>query len=536
MCVIAGYIGSQQAAPILLEMLEREEGFAGAFYTGLATIHDGKLHYEKVVGDAAALRRQSRAMDLPGTIGIAHGRPAMGGGREWAHPFIDTAGELAYIANGSRGQYASVTDLSAAAAGPFNAGCRFGSAQIESVEATGPTVLPDGRFIHGSDAMCQVVSQAIKQNRAAAHPLLAALTQAFEQWPAEIVSLCLHAHWPDEIVAARHNMPMMIGRDPDGAMYIASMTQAFPPSVNWNMRMAPRAAAVISRGGSIRIEPFKRPGIPVGNLPSMVSVEQRIVGLLRQNEACKADQLMEAVKPLWPQGVLNQKEIVVYEALAALLAEGRIEVENRPVPGMFNQGFVPQFWARWRLETPVSGIQQRPKDDRRTADSSGRGEFHLRPATGEDLPAILAITRDAFGPMSMASISERFFGEPLGGKGWDHYKCRSIIETFEAHGDGFIVCEAGGRTVGYASHWFEAERGIAIIGENAVLRACQGRGIATAMQREIVRRFHAAGHEKWQVVMLGHDYPAQRVYEKLGFHEVARSIIYLRKPAGAAER
>ena len=27
-----------------------------------------------------------------------------------------------------------------------------------------------------------------------------------------------------------------------------------------------------------------------------------------------------------------------------------------------------------------------------------------------------------------------------------------------------------------------------------------------------------------------------RVYEKLGFHEVARSIIYLRKPAGAAER
>jgi hypothetical protein len=36
MCNIAGYVGSRRAAPIILEMLRREEGFAGGFYSGLA--------------------------------------------------------------------------------------------------------------------------------------------------------------------------------------------------------------------------------------------------------------------------------------------------------------------------------------------------------------------------------------------------------------------------------------------------------------------------------------------------------------------
>jgi hypothetical protein len=276
----------------------------------------------------------------------------MCGGREYAHPFIDTPRKLAYIANGSRGQYAAATqygpatDLSAAAAEAFHAGCRFDSAGPERLEEN-PTFLPDGRFIHGSDAMCHVVSEAIKVHRRAEHPLLAALIDMFQTWPAEIVSLCLHADWPDDIVAARHNMPMYIGRDADGGMYIASMALAFPSSVRWQMRMAPRAGAVISRNGSVRIEPFTKPGIPVGNLPSIVAVGQKLIGLLRQWDA-KADELMAEIKPLWPAGVLNQKEIVVYEALASLLKEGRIDIENRPAPGVDNQGTVPQFWASWR--------------------------------------------------------------------------------------------------------------------------------------------------------------------------------------------
>lgn len=42
MCNIAGYIGEQQAAPILIEMIREQEGLDAGFYTGIATIHEVK--------------------------------------------------------------------------------------------------------------------------------------------------------------------------------------------------------------------------------------------------------------------------------------------------------------------------------------------------------------------------------------------------------------------------------------------------------------------------------------------------------------
>ena len=40
MCNIAGYIGKKNAAPILFEMMKKQEGFGGGYYTGITT-HDG---------------------------------------------------------------------------------------------------------------------------------------------------------------------------------------------------------------------------------------------------------------------------------------------------------------------------------------------------------------------------------------------------------------------------------------------------------------------------------------------------------------
>ena len=47
MCNIAGYIGNRQAAPILLEMLRRQQPYDGDMSTGIATLHEGKLYYKK---------------------------------------------------------------------------------------------------------------------------------------------------------------------------------------------------------------------------------------------------------------------------------------------------------------------------------------------------------------------------------------------------------------------------------------------------------------------------------------------------------
>src|SRR5690554_4670985 len=103
MCNIAGYVGYRRAAPILIEMMKKQEGFGGGYYTGIATLHENKLYYAKVVGGVSELLKNTDAENLPGTIGIMHSRSNSGGDREWAHPFISCDEKMAYIANGSVG-------------------------------------------------------------------------------------------------------------------------------------------------------------------------------------------------------------------------------------------------------------------------------------------------------------------------------------------------------------------------------------------------------------------------------------------------
>ena len=74
MCNIAGYVGSRPAAPLLLEMLRRQEGLNAGYYSGLATLHEGQVRYAKVVGSHQTLVETTDAASLPGTVGIVHGR------------------------------------------------------------------------------------------------------------------------------------------------------------------------------------------------------------------------------------------------------------------------------------------------------------------------------------------------------------------------------------------------------------------------------------------------------------------------------
>ena len=65
MCNIAGYVGKKAAAPILIEMLRRQEGIDAGYYTGIATVHEGKIHYRKLCGDLNSLLKNTDAASLP---------------------------------------------------------------------------------------------------------------------------------------------------------------------------------------------------------------------------------------------------------------------------------------------------------------------------------------------------------------------------------------------------------------------------------------------------------------------------------------
>ena len=101
MCNLAGYAGNRQAAPILLEMLRKQQAYNGGKSTGIATIHEGKIHMRKVVGNVDDLIRNTDALELPGTIGIAHSRPSGKPGlEEYAQPFLSMDDDSVLMTNG----------------------------------------------------------------------------------------------------------------------------------------------------------------------------------------------------------------------------------------------------------------------------------------------------------------------------------------------------------------------------------------------------------------------------------------------------
>ena len=101
MCNIAGYAGHRQAAPILLEMLRRQQPYDGDTSTGVAVIHEGKLYYRSIVGDVDALIRETDVLELPGTLGIAHTRPGANKAFPPMHPNISRNGKMALVTNGT---------------------------------------------------------------------------------------------------------------------------------------------------------------------------------------------------------------------------------------------------------------------------------------------------------------------------------------------------------------------------------------------------------------------------------------------------
>ena len=100
MCTIAGYAGNRRAAPILIDMLRKEEFIDGGLSTGIATVHEGKLYTAKVTGSLDTLLRETDAADLPGTVGLIHSRTA-GNLVSHAHPFTSEDGDLALVLNGT---------------------------------------------------------------------------------------------------------------------------------------------------------------------------------------------------------------------------------------------------------------------------------------------------------------------------------------------------------------------------------------------------------------------------------------------------
>ncbi len=99
MCGIVGYLGSNEAAPILLEALRRLE-YRGYDSAGIATIHKGQLLYRRAAGKLSSLSDLLVRRPIRGLSGIAHTRWATHGdtSERNAHPHVTR--DVAVVHNG----------------------------------------------------------------------------------------------------------------------------------------------------------------------------------------------------------------------------------------------------------------------------------------------------------------------------------------------------------------------------------------------------------------------------------------------------
>ena len=342
MCNIAGYVGTQQAAPILLEMIRKQEGYAGGFYTGIATLHEGKIHYAKLTGDTDRLISHTNAATLPGTIGIIHSRSNAGGGDEWAHPFLGSCegtAKIAYVANGAAGCFQQRSaEYTVVAQRLLENGYAFSSRV--NIPSERYHALPDGTVAHVSDVMCQLILRNMREGMDEAY----AMEKTFCEIPAEVVGLMLSVSSPKEIAYARINMPMFTASCPHGR-YLSSSPTALPEDAQTAMLLPACSSGVIT-AGEYRSKDFSEPPAVVAPLTESVrtDVARTVEAMLSDGGEYPVSLLCRAAKACFEPADCLPRYAAVYEVLYRLQKQGRLRTKIRRVPGAFEGLTAPKAY------------------------------------------------------------------------------------------------------------------------------------------------------------------------------------------------
>ena len=341
MCNIAGYIGSRDAAPILINMIREQEGLNGGFYTGIATLHEGKIHYRKVVGDLSELLKRTDAASLPGNIGIIHSRTPGFAGDEWSHPFVhEQNGEVfsALVLNGSIGCFKPLDQKRIEVAEQllsegFDMKTQLGADyKVTSVlQKPGAAVfLGDGSRVHPSDITCQLTAKFMLEGLSAPK----ALTRCMSEIPKEVVVLMLSLNEPEAISWTRVNQPMHLAYADHGA-YLATAPQAIPDDAGEYILLPVQSSGLVKRDG-FTVEPYKKAPARIAPLTPRVrrDVYETIVCALK-TEKHTLSSLTKLAKPLFDEADCVQGTASVYPVLCDLKKRGILKIEKGSRQGVF---------------------------------------------------------------------------------------------------------------------------------------------------------------------------------------------------------
>ena len=225
MCGIVGYIGKQQAFPILIKGLKRLE-YRGYDSAGVALLN-GNLSIYKKAGKVSELEKVTDGKNLEATIGIGHTRWATHGepNDRNAHPHISQSGNLAIIHNGIIENYASIK-----------------------------AELKKRGYEFSSDTDTEVLVNLIEEVRKQDQPALEdAVRVALNQVVGAYAIVVIDKSNPDQLIAARKGSPLVIGIGED-EFFVASDASPIIEYTKNVIYLDDQEYGVVNRDGSYTIK------------------------------------------------------------------------------------------------------------------------------------------------------------------------------------------------------------------------------------------------------------------------------------------
>ena len=229
MCGIVGYVGAQEAAPILLDGLRRLE-YRGYDSAGMAVCGPQGLQVCKTRGRLQALADLTEeGRTLTGTLGVGHTRWATHGEPNDinAHPQVSQSGLFAVVHNGIIENYALLR------------------AQLT---AKG--------YAFRSETDTEVVAQLLDYYYAASRDVFEAVNSMLSAVEGAYALGIVCADAPDRLIAARKDAPLLLGYG-DGENFIASDVTALLRHTRDIVYMDDGELAIVTCGG-IRIYDERR--------------------------------------------------------------------------------------------------------------------------------------------------------------------------------------------------------------------------------------------------------------------------------------
>ena len=229
MCGIVGYVGTQQAAPLLLEGLRRLE-YRGYDSAGMAVCGPDGLRVQKAKGRLQALADLTdEGKTMPGVIGIGHTRWATHGEPNDinAHPQVSESGRFAVVHNGIIENYAELKKK-----------------------------LLEKGYIFRSETDTEVVAQLLDWYYRDSRDVFEAVTSMLSAVEGTYALGILCTDTPDRLIAARKDAPLLLGYG-EGENFIASDVTALLRHTRNVVYMDDGELAVVT-AGSIRIYDERR--------------------------------------------------------------------------------------------------------------------------------------------------------------------------------------------------------------------------------------------------------------------------------------